>query len=310
MKPVITFFAAMLMLNAASAQTVVFSDMESWHSYTVNSTTLEATNNWRCPDSLAFVYSIFTVSPVRQLYKSTDKHGGSYAARVVTQYQGPTLGNLAGVLTNAVINLDIVNQDFTLSGGTSLNGRVNFVNAWLKYNPAGGDSATVIVSSIIKGGKGNGDDSVVGSGLYYITSAQPYTLVNVPIDYGTNTASPNALQIVFTSSGGQATVGSELLIDDVSYSIFPAGVGNVNNNAKFVVSPNPASTKLQLQSEDKVRFIMYSVTGQQVLSADVNGSTIVDVSSLAAGTYYYAAINANGEMVKHSSMVIDRKSVV
>lgn len=306
MKPVITFFAAMLMLNVASAQTVVFSDMESWKTNSVGfpPTTLDATSGWRCPDSLAFAYSILVGTPQRQLYKSTDKHGGSYAAKIVTQYQGSTLGNLAGVLTNAVINLDIVNQKFTLSGGTSLNGRVNFVNAWLKYNPTGGDSATVIVSSIIKGGKGNGDDSVVGSGLYYITSAQPYTLVNVPIDYGTNTATPNALQIVFTSSGGQATVGSELFIDDVSYSIFPASVGNVNNNTKFVVAPNPASTKLQLQSEDKVRFIMYSVTGQQVLSVDVNGSTIVDVSSLAAGTYYYAAINANGEMVKNSSIVI------
>ncbi len=306
MKPVITFFAAMLMLNAASAQTVVFSEMESWKTNSVGfpPTTLDATSGWRCPDSLAFAYSILVGTPQRQLYKSTDKHGGSYAARIVTQYQGSTLGNLAGVLTNAVINLDIVNQKFTLSGGTPLNGRVNFVNAWLKYNPTGGDSATVVVSSIIKGGKSNGDDSVVGTGVQYITASQPYTLVSVPIDYGTNTASPNALQIVFTSSGRQATVGSELFIDDVSYSIFPADVENVNNNAKFVVFPNPASTNLQLQSEGKVRFIMYSVTGQQVLSADVNSSTSVDVSSLAAGTYYYAAINANGEMVKHSSIVI------
>lgn len=306
MKPVITFLAAMLLLNAASGQTVVFSEMESWKTNSVGfpPTTLDATSGWRCPDSLAFAYSILVGTPQRQLYKSTDKHGGSYAARIVTQYQGSTLGNLAGVLTNAVINLDIVNQKFTLSGGTSLNGRVNFVNAWLKYNPTGGDSATVVVSSIIKGGKGNGDDSVVGAGVQYITTAQPYTLVSVPIDYGTNTASPNALQIVFTSSGRQATVGSELFIDDVSYSIFPAGVENINNNAKFVVSPNPASTKLQLQSEGKVRFMLYSVTGQQVLSADVNGITSVDVSSLAAGTYYYSAINANGEMVKSSSIVI------
>lgn len=304
MKPVITFFAAMLMLNAASAQTVVFSEMENWRTPSVFGTKLDAVDNWRCPDSLAHYYSIVTVNPSRQLFKSTDKHGGNYAARIVTQSQGPSLGNVAGVLTNAVIDVDIVNMKFTLSGGTSLNGRVNFVNAWLKYNPTGGDSATVIVSSIIKGGKGNGDDSVIGSGLHYITASQPYTLVSVPIDYGTNTATPNALQIVFTSSGGQATVGSELLIDDVSYSIFPAGVENINNNAKFIVSPNPASTKLQLQSEGKVRFIMYSVTGQQVVSADVNGSTSVDVSSLAAGTYYYAAINANGEMVKSSSIVI------
>ncbi len=304
MKPVITFLAAMLTLNAASAQTVIFSEMENWRTPTVSGTKLEAVDSWRCPDSLAHYYSPITGSPSRQLYKSTDKHGGNYAARIVTQNQGPSLGNVAGVLTNAVINVDIVNMKFTLSGGTPLNGRVNYVNAWLKYNPTGGDSATVVVSSIIKGGKPNGDDSVVGAGVQYITAAQPYTLVSVPIDYGTNTASPNALQIVFTSSGRQATVGSELFIDDVSYSIFPAGVENVNNNTKFTVSPNPASTKLQLQSEDKVRFIMYSITGQQVLSTDVNGTTSIDVSSLAAGTYYYAAINANGEMVKNSSITI------
>lgn len=306
MKPVITFFAAMLMLNAASAQTVVFSEMETWRTPSVGfpATTLDAVDGWRCPDSLAHAYSIIVGSPQRQLYKSTDKHGGSYAARIVTQNQGSTLGNLAGVLTNAVINLDIVNQDFTLSGGTTLYGRVNFVNAWLKYNPSGGDSATVIVSSIIKGGKANGEDSVVGSGLHYITSSQPYTLVSVPIDYGTNTASPNALQVIFTSSGGQATVGSELFIDDVSYSIFPAGVENVNSDVKFIASPNPAHDKLLLQSENRIRFIMYSVTGQQVLSADINGNTGVDVSSLVAGTYYYTVINTNGEVVKRSSIII------
>lgn len=306
MKPVITFFAAMLMLNVTSAQTVVFSEMENWRTPSVGfpSTILDAVDGWRCPDSLAHAFSFIVGTPSRQLYKSTDKHGGNFAARIVTQNQGSTLGDLAGVLTNAVINLDIVNQDFTLSGGTTLYGRVNFVNAWLKYNSNGGDSATVVVSSIIKGGKSNGEDSVVGSGLHYIITSQPYTLVSVPIDYGSNTASPNALQIVFTSSGRQATVGSELFIDDVSYSIFPAGVENVNNNTKFTVSPNPASTTLQLQSEDKVRFIMYSITGQQVLSADVNGTTSVDVSSLGAGTYYYTAINANGEMVKNSSITI------
>ncbi len=306
MKPVITFFAAIFMFNAANAQTVVFSDMETWRSPSVGfpSTTLDAVDGWRCPDSLAHAYGFIVGSPSRQLYKSTDKHGGNFAARIVTQNQGSTLGDLAGVLTNAVINLDIVNQDFTLSGGTTLYGRVNFVNAWLKYNPNGGDSATVVVSSIIKGGKSNGEDSVVGSGLHYITTSQPYTLVSVPIDYGSNTASPNALQIVFTSSGRQATVGSELFIDDVSYSIFPAGLKNVNNDTKFTISPNPASNKLQLQSEGKVRFTMYGVTGQQVLSAEVNGNKSVDVSSLPAGTYYYAVTNANGEMARRSSIVI------
>jgi Gpi18-like mannosyltransferase len=60
MKPVITFFAAVLLLNAASAQTVVFSEMESWKTNSVGfpPTTLDATSGWRCPDSLAFAYSI------------------------------------------------------------------------------------------------------------------------------------------------------------------------------------------------------------------------------------------------------------
>eukprot|EP01012_Entosiphon_sulcatum_P048383 TRINITY_DN66860_c0_g1_i1.p1 TRINITY_DN66860_c0_g1~~TRINITY_DN66860_c0_g1_i1.p1 ORF type:complete len:304 (-),score=23.75 TRINITY_DN66860_c0_g1_i1:29-919(-) len=294
----------MLMLNATHAQTVTISEMENWRTPSVFGTQLDAVDGWRCPDSLAHYYTIITQTPSRQLYKSTDKHGGSYAARVVTQNQGPSLGNIAGVLTNAVINVDIVNMKFTLSGGTSLNGRVNFVNAWLKYNPTGGDSATVVVSSIIKGGKPNGDDSVVGAGVQYITAAQPYTLVSVPIDYGTNTASPNALQIVFTSSGRQATVGSELFIDDVSYSIFPAGVSAVNNSNKFDVYPNPASNKLQLASNTALHFTMYNVTGQQVLSADVNGTATIDVAQLAAGTYYYTATNAVGEVVKRSSIVI------
>lgn len=306
MKRVITLLAAMFMLKAASAQTVTISELETWRTPSVGfpPTTLDAVDGWRCPDSLAFAYSFVVGTPSRQLFKSTDKHGGTYAAKIVTQNQGSTLGNLAGVLTNAVINLDIANQKFTLSGGATLYGRVNYVNAWLKYVPMGTDSATVVVSSIIKGGKPNGEDSIVGAGLKYLTAAQPYTLISVPIDYGTNTASPNALQIVFTSSGRQATVGSELYIDDVSYSIFPADVEAVEGNTKFDVYPNPASNVLRLNSNTPVRFTMYSVTGQQVLTADVNGATNADLSTLGSGTYYYTAVNKNGEIVKNNSIVV------
>lgn len=305
MKPVITLLATLFVFNTAKSQTVLFSNMETWRTPSVGfpATTLDAVDGWRCPDSLAHAYSFVIGSASRQLFKSTDKNGGSFAARIVTQTQG-SLGNQAGVLTNAVIELDIPNQDFTLKGGTPIYGRVNYINAWLKYNQQGGDSANVVISSIIKGGKSNGDDSVVGSGVRYITASQPYTLVSVPIDYGTNTATPNALQIVFTSSGRQATIGSELLIDDVSYSIFPAGISTVNNDNSLDVYPNPANTVLHLASKQPLQFVMYAMNGQQVISTSVNGNANLDLSSLAAGSYFYIATDNDGEVVKRNTILI------
>ncbi len=170
-KLIITLMAACITISI-HAQTV-FSTLESWKTGNVGfpAVQLDFVDGWRCPDSLAHAYGfVLGGTPERQLFKSTDKHGGTYAARVVTKEQG-MLGNVAGVLTNAVINLDIVNQDFTLTGGTPIYGRVYYVNAWVKYNPQGGDSAFVAVSALKVGAGAGGADSILGEGVHTITAA-------------------------------------------------------------------------------------------------------------------------------------------
>ncbi|OSZ82111.1 hypothetical protein CAP35_02245 [Chitinophagaceae bacterium IBVUCB1] len=291
---------------SANAQVIV-NDMEQWRTTSVGipPVALDVVNGWRCPDSIAHEFGFLIGNPKRQLYKSTDKVNGNYAARIVSEAQG-SFGNSAGILTSAVINLDLVNQSYTLSGGTPIYGRVYFVNAWIKYNPQGGDTANITVSAIRKNAGAGGKDSVLGVGLSRITTPMPYTLIDVAITYGATTLDPDALQISFASSGRRATIGSELLIDDVSYSIFPASVNNVPKGA-IAVYPNPANDVLYINGNDNMqRFTIYSIDGRQMMSAGITGKTTVNTSALAQGNYYYTITDNDGIIVQRNTITITR----
>ncbi len=291
----------------ANAQ-VLLNNMEQWRLVPVGSpsVTLDVVNGWRCPDSIAHEFGFLISNPKRQLFKSSDKVSGDYAARIVSEIQG-SFGSSAGILTSAVIKLDLVNQTYTLSGGTPIYGRVNFINAWIKYNPQGGDTASVSVSVIKTGAGAGGNDSVLGTGVYRVSTQIPYTLVDVPITYTNTTTLPDALQIVFSSSGRRATVGSELLIDDVSYSIFPASVANNNGSKQVLVYPNPASDKLYINSSDAIHKItLYSMDGRQLMSEYFQGNTSLDVASLPQGTYCYALADDNGTIIQRQTITIAR----
>ncbi len=306
-----------LLLSAATIQANAQGDMESWQSYSVGfpATSLEEPTGWSCPDSLAAEYSLLIGGNEKQLFKTTDSHSGSFAAKVFSRPQG-SLGTMPGIFTNGTMSVDISTLEFSLSGGTVITGRVDYVSAWIKYKPKGNDSANFGVRALIAGAASDGSDSIVGIGSVFIHATPSYTQVSVPVVYFQPGTTPNRLQILFASSdatemlsGGASTAtdSSELTVDDVTYGTFPAGINNTIANATVVKCyPVPANGMLYVENTtaQPLNWQAYDMSGRLVIRKEVNGKTGVDVSALANGVYMYRVSDKSGTPVQKGEFSI------
>ncbi len=310
MKRTFTLIAAALLAGQMQAQSL-YGDMEVWRTYNAGfpPKSLEAPQGWNCPDSIAVTLGPFVGGGTyaKQLFKTTDAHSGSYAAKVMTVTQG-SFGSIPGLLTNATIEVDVTNQTFALSGGTPLVGRVNYINAWVKYSPMGDDSANIAANAIITGGASDGTDSSLGMGYAAFGALSSYTLISIPLTYDDPNSQPDAIQVIFASSGSQAVDSSVLYVDDVSYTLFPAAVTTVANNIKVSCYPNPAHNTFYVQGPDnmELHWQACNISGQVTGTAIIKGNTPVDRSAYMPGMYFYTVTDTKGNVLQRSKFTVER----
>lgn len=316
MKKIFTLcFAAMASLSATAQ---LQGAMENWRTYNTGifpPVQCEAPATWFGLDSLV-IFGGQLIGPggtyVKQIFKSTDAHSGSFAARLDTKSQD-TLGMVPGILANVkfeVTGIPDPNDPFaslSYTGGTFVSTRVPSLDAWVKYTPVGGDSAGLQVLAVLDGASTTGEDSVVGEGFLIIPQAiTSYVNVNIPIDYVDPNVVPNKLVIIAISSINEVIHdGSMLFLDDVTFS----GLSVKNTVAKaqqVKVYPNPVANTLHLTTSlnGAHTFSAYNLIGQQVATQTFTGTATVDVSALAQGSYIYTISNAQGEAVQHAQFTI------
>jgi hypothetical protein len=285
--------------------------METWQNYVVGlfpPTQLEKPAGWRCPDSLICALGPLIVpggSFGKQLYKTTDRHGGSFAARLKTRDQD-TLGVVPGIMTNAQILVDISNQSYSFSGGAAIGARVDTVKAWVKYLPKNGDTAAMVVSAVIKGAGANGDDSIVGGGIVMISGSGSYYEIAAAVDYIDAVTQPDAIQVTFFSSFDVPQDSSELYVDDVS-AVGPAGISYLYTGEDFNFYPNPVHNLVYLSSKlyEPLSYVLYNAaSGQVVYKTSFRQSGTADISSLAAGIYLYQVKTGNGSVVETGKLTV------
>lgn len=291
--------------------------LETWKNYSAGlfpPVTLEIPQGWHGSDSLACFFGPFidpTGSYSKQIFKSTDKHGGSFAARLVTTAQG-SFGNLPAVMANANILLDTAGGQLNVKfeGGVPVTERLDYANAWVKYNPASaGEEGMIMVQAVLAGAASDGSDSVVGQGMQTIIEASAYEPVSAQINYVTTTVVPNRIRVMFYSSSPDAisfTDGTELYVDDVTVSRFPTSVTRVFTNASVKVYPTVTSGQVRLEpSENGVySLVVYNAMGQQVAKQSFAGNATADLSALAQGVYYYQITGAETVIQKGQLSVV------
>jgi hypothetical protein len=313
MKKLLTLLAAAAITQTANAQTGVVNvkgDLDNWRTYNVTQvfppsiTTLDAPVDWYSSDTLIFGYGPLA-SPghtfTAQLSKETaSTHAGGGAAKLTTEDQGPDLGVLPCILSNAKMDLDLSNFDpadpfasLTFEGGTPVTERINVVSAWVKYTPVNADKAFFYAEAI----QGS---NTIGEGDVEIQATANYTKLTITMNYS-QTGNPDKLRIFFASSDpNNAQDGSILLVDDVE-AIGASGVRTpLFKNNVVKVYPVPAHGSLNLASSKNQPLVWqaYSVDGKLVASTTFTGNTSVNISHMPAGLYSYTVSEINGIAVQ------------
>lgn len=310
MKKTITLLATgLIMMGSAQAQ-LANGGMEQWHNYSVGQPqpiALEVPNSWYSLDSTVGVYGFLVGGAKKQTFKSTDKHGGTYAAQLISKDYGSSFGVLPGVLSNARINVDIATQDFSFSGGTPVNQRYGSLEAWVKYIPKGNDSALIGVGAVIAGIGAGGADSIIGEGFISLGSTPTYTKITVPITY-LNGAVPSHIQVGFVSGDLDFGVDSSMLFVDDAAILTSSGVRHqLFRNDLVSCYPNPASNMLNLAAKDEQVLIWEATTanGQIVARKEFSKSTTVPLNNMPAGIYFYRVLNVNKEMLQTGKFIVE-----
>ncbi|MBW7936417.1 MAG: PCMD domain-containing protein, partial [Flavobacteriales bacterium] len=163
--------------------------------------------------------------PVTTIRETSDVHGGTYAAKMVSNVLASFF--LPGFVGTG--DLDITEQ--TIHLGRQFNGRPEKFQGWYKYTPVNGDSAEfrvwftrydALTMQSIK----------IGEGSQKIKSAvNTYSMFDVNINYS-DAGTPDTVVIFCTGSAGYDLVnllsstgepGSTLWADDLSF-VYPAGI--------------------------------------------------------------------------------------
>ncbi len=328
MKNISLLFGAAILAFCAHAQVFPNPGFETWRTTASGSTrpvAVKAPTGWFGADSLIIADGQFFgpfITPAipdsvwkRQLYidSGANAHSGTYSAMLVTKRQD-TLGVFPGILSNAKANISISLTSgvgpITYSGGTRIPVGVKTVSAWVKY--AGGsptDSGQLSVDVYAHIG---GVDSVVGSGFVRVGSTSSFAQVTATVTYPVAALGllADTVRVYFASScgGGRNVVGSTLWADDVSMTLLPVGVAQVEATNAFSIYPNPAANWLNVAIDSKLDYsvALFTTDGKCVRGATFTGNGTLDIQALPVGIYYYDVTATDGTVLKRGTVSVVR----
>ena len=268
MQKIFTILSLILFSVSISYSQIPNPGFEQWDS---NSTP----TGWQSDNQSSYQYII----------KSGDAHSGSYSV------EGQVISTL-GFSTSP----SLLSNYFHYTTNSSQ------LSAWIKFNPAGGDSLVIITNFFNGGLEIAGGDSIITKSYSY------WTNIKLNIHYALNEPPDSALIWVYVYPLIGSHKGTKFYLDDFSYIGNTTGINDLSSaipvNYKLYQNyPNPfnPTTKIifNLPSAGNVKLIIYNTLGQKVkelinsyLSAGQH-NVVFNGKSLVSGIYFYR-LDENG----------------
>lgn len=215
-----------------------------------------------------------------EVTRTTDKHSGVYAVKLVSKYDN--LGNVMWASVTLGTNSLLTGMPFTNMTDT--------LTGYYKYITTGSDAGSIYFEVQKDGWSiGNGSN-------YKFTPTAIYKYFEIPIAVNDT---PDHLYLEFFSSDYNSppfTDGSALFLDDLQLKNSPTSINNaIATTNKVVVYPNPTVSTLYIKQTGKnIKFpevFIYNFMGDLIYSnrfKEQSGSTIrVNVGDFAVGLYQY-----------------------
>ena len=268
-----------LFLSQAFAQ-IPNGDFENW--------TNGNPDNWITDNALGIA------TPITQ---STDKHGGSYAAR------GEVLSIAGNPFPGYLYNYGESGRGFPIGQ------RYSQLDGYYKLTTTGTDKFLVWVYFW-------SGEQVIAGNYGWFNAASSYTKFSVPLIYFTNDT-PDSATIWITASqdtsqgNATASIGTVFFVDDLSFSGTATGVEDNSQPLSFKLNqnyPNPfnptTTISYSIPRSSFVTLKVYDILGNEV-AALVNGDKAAgnyriefNGSKLASGVYFYRLTAGNKTDVK------------
>lgn len=277
--------------------------------------TLSTTTTQQEPDDYASTEQILAtfglIGADDYVQRSTDKHSGTYAVKL-ENLENATFGAIPGIIIStdkpgAILEGDLSGYPYNSTT------KPGSLKGFYKADISGGDTVKVAIL-VTKHDDDLGGRVILGGGEFAATTNQAtYKEFEVMIEYNPEYAdlSPDSVTVVAQSGGspqdgGQATAGTTLSVDDLSYTALkPASIANKNNNANISVYPNPTVdvVKVKLANATEVKSVrVFDVVAKkavEVTPSDIQNSEVqIPVSHLQQGMYIVSVLTDKGLMTK------------
>lgn len=240
---------------------------------------LEMPAYWTTGIELIVIGDSVVVDSAKYLLNSTDVHSGLHAAELRNAYNFTQDHGSPGVWFATpfeegyggfpAFDVPVVERPEALT-------------FWAKYAPVSGDTGYVEISVYSE------FQEQIGIGALRIgDAANTYTAFEVPIDYtSTDSAAYINVRFVTIVPGGNAHLGTRMLIDDVRIDYVATGIAEADATP-LRLSPNPATSDVRitgLNAGHAATARVLDATGRVVLTQSLtNGQLSLD--GAAAGTY-------------------------
>jgi hypothetical protein len=305
MKAKIFTVAAMLLaliLGPATlkAQTPVPNgDFELWNTYSNYSNPQQ----WDSPNAAFMSIPLFGKNVV---FKSTDKHGGSYSVKLLTQHiamPGAPFDS-PGFITLGTLNIDLITQSYTVTGGAPINDQPTHLMGWYKFQPVGGDSC--VVGIVLYKTTGGVQDTIAGGYFSTKDTINDWTHFSAWIEYDT-VMNPDTMNIMALSSAQDPMhPGTALWLDDI-YLDYTVGYNESDPGAGIAVYQDRETERLiiscEFPAEQRVTAKLYDMTGKAVSACGPstvrNGRLVIPYGGVSQGIYILA--------VQHDGQTYTRK---
>ncbi len=271
-----------LILNLSSkAQTLIpnfgFEDWETIASY-------EEPLQWNTSNTPGALAGLENVFP------SGNAHSGTKSINITTQTNGTY--NLPGAACTG--NINVGGSGVSFSGGFPCGNRVANFNGFYKYMSNGLDSATLITILFKRNGSQR-DTIAMASKTFGISDTSQWSSFAIPFVYNSLGAPDSALVILLSSDNlASAQLGSNLFVDDVTFSGLVASTNNISMLPVSVsVYPNPATEVLNFSISNinlAKTLNIFDILGKKIKSIEITSAQMAVSSSMFNNSLYFYQI--------------------
>ncbi len=283
MKKTLTTFIILLALSLAGfAQGIPNGSFETWAS--------GEPNDWNTSNQNIVGFDFTTVQK-----ETSDPQQGSASARLtVVTKTIPFVGTytLPGVLTLGILNIDLINQTASLTGGYPFTGMPQKLIGYYKYQPVNNDTA-VIGLALFKWNNNNKD--TIGFGAMYFSGTHTnWTPFEIPVNYPI-WDTPDTMNILILNSNPLSSLshtGTKMWIDNLSFVYGTVAIEAVASAKDISIYAKHDSRQLILTSafeqQETLDISLFNMLGSETKKwkRTMSRSTeYLDVNNLSPGTY-------------------------